>query len=179
VKLLVVAITAVAVSVAFWDGLAPGVDVEQRATITDGPVRTSYVVDGTRRRFSDEGRPTDTLKIHSATRWLNSDQTALGGIQYVTDGNSGEIWNIRASDGVFFEDTNELALTNGVVIDEHAQQARMTTEAMRLLMDQKLATGEHKVVLTGRGSRTTGSAFRVDLRTNKATLIGDVQTNYE
>ena len=92
-----------------------------------GQVRTSYVVDGTRRRFSDEGRPTDTLKIHSATRWLNSDQTALGGIQYVTDGNSGEIWDIRASDGVFFEDINELVLTNGVVIDEHAQEARMTT----------------------------------------------------
>ena len=178
-KLLVVAITAVAVSVAFWDGLSPGVDVEQRATITDGPVRTSYVVDGTRRRFSDEGRPTDTLKIHSATRWLNSDQTALGRIQYVTDGNSGEIWDIRASDGIFFEDINELVLTNGVVIDEHAQEAKMTTQAMRLFMDQKLATGEHKVVLTGRGSRTTGSAFEVDLRTNTATLMGDVQTNYE
>ena len=140
-KLLVVVIAAVAVSVAFWSGLAPGVDVEQRATITDGPVRTSYVVNGTRRRFSDEGRPTDTLKIHSATRWLNSDQTALGGIQYVTDGNSGEIWDIRASDGVFFEDRNELALTNGVVIDEHAQEARITTEAMRLFMDKKAGIG--------------------------------------
>ena len=178
-KLLVVVITSVAVRVAVWTGLAPDVDVAQRATITDGPVRTSYVVDGTRRRFSDEGRPTDTLAINSATRWLNSDHTALGGIQSVTDGNSGEIWDIRALDGVFFEDLNELALTNGVVIDEHAQEARMTTQAMRLFMDQKLAKGEHEVVLTGRGSRTTGSAFRVDLRTNKATLIGDVQTNYE
>ena len=178
-KLLVFVIAAVGVSVALWSGLAPDVDVEQRAAITDGPVRTSYVVDGIRRRFSDEGRPTDTLKINSAIRWLNSDQTTLGGIQYVTDGNSGEIWDIRASDGVFFEDLNELALTNGVVIDEHAQEARMTTQAMQLFMDQKLAKGEHEVVLTGRGSRTTGSAFRVDLRTNKATLIGDVQTNYE
>ena len=178
-KLLALVIAAVAVSVSFWSGLAPGVDAEQRATITDGPVRTSYVIDGIRRRFSDEGRPTDTLKIDSATRWLNSDQTALGGIQYVTDGNSGEIWDIRASDGVFFEDRNELALSDGVVIDEHAQEARMTTQAIRLFMDQKLATGEHRVVLTGLGSRTSGSAFKVDLRTNKATLIGDVQTDYE
>ena len=97
----------------------------------------------------------------------------------MTTGNSGEIWNIRASDGVFFEDRNELALTNGVVIDEHAQEARITTEAMRLFMDKKLASGEHQVVLTGRGSLTTGSAFEVDLRTNTATLMGDVQTNYE
>jgi len=50
---------------------------------------------------------------------------------------------------------------------------------MRLFMDKKLASGEHQVVLTGRSSRTTGSAFKVDLRTNTATLMGDVQTNYE
>ena len=100
-KILVFVIAAVAVNIGFWSGLAPGVDVEQRTTITDVPVKTSYVVDGIRRRFSDEGRPTDTLKINYATRWLNSDQTALGGIQYVTDGNSGEIWDIRAST-VFF-----------------------------------------------------------------------------
>ena len=178
-KLLTLVIAAVAAGVGFWNGLGPGVDVEQRTAIADGQVRASYVVDGIRRRFSDAGRPSDTLKINSATRWLNNDQTALGGIQYVTTGNSGEIWDIRASNGVFFEDRNELALTNGVVIDEHAQEARMTTEAMRLFMDKKLASGEHQVVLTGRGSRTTGSAFEVDLRTNTATLMGDVQTNYE
>ena len=178
-KLLTLVIAAVAASVGFWNGLGPGVDVEQRAAIADGPVRASYVVDGIRRRFSDAGRPSDTLKINSATRWLSSDQTTLGGIQYVTTGNSGEIWDIRASNAVFFEDRNELALTNGVVIDEHAQEARMTTEAMRLFMDKKLASGEHQVVLTGQGSRTTGSAFKVDLRTNTATLMGDVQTHYE
>ena len=178
-KILVLVIAVVALSVGFWNGLAPGVDAEQRPALIDGPVRISYVIDGIRRRFSDKGHPTDTLKIDSATRWLNSDQTALSGIQYVTAGNSGELWDIRASDGVFFEDRNELALTNGVVIDGHDQDARMTTQGMRLFMDQKLATGEHRVVLTGRSSRTTGSAFRVDLRTNKATLIGDVQTNYE
>lgn len=178
-KILVFVIAAVAVNIGFWSGLAPGVDAELRTTITDVPLKTSYVLDGIRRRFSDEGRPTDTLKIDYATRWLNSDRTALGGIQYVTAGNSGEIWDIRASQGVFFEDRNELALSNGVVIDEHDQETRMTTQAIQLFMDKKRATGEHRVVLTGRGSRTTGSAFRVDLKTNTATLMGDVQTNYE
>lgn len=178
-KILVLVIASVALSASLWSGLAPRHDVGKHAAIASEAVRASYVIDGARRRFSDEGRPTDRLEIDSATRWLNSEQTALGGIKYVAAGNSGEIWDIRASDGVFFEDLNELVLTNGVVIDEHDQNARMTTTAIRLFMDQKLATGEHRVVLTGRGSRTTGSAFRIDLRTNKATLIGDVQTNYE
>jgi lipopolysaccharide export system protein LptC len=50
---------------------------------------------------------------------------------------------------------------------------------MRLYMDQKRASGQQKVVLTGRGSRTTGSAFDLDLQTNTATLKGDVVTHYE
>ena len=178
-KILLLVIASVTLSLILWSRLVPSINTEQRPAITDEAVRASYLIDGIRRRFSHEGLPTDRLEIDSAIRWLNSDEMALDSIQYVTSGNSGEIWDIRASDGVFFEDRNELALTNGVVIDEHEQEARMTTHAMRLFMDQKLATGEHRVLLTGRGSRTTGSAFRIDLGTNTATLIGDVQTNYE
>ena len=50
---------------------------------------------------------------------------------------------------------------------------------MRLYMDQKRAQGEQEVVTTGRGSRTTGSAFELDLQSNMATLKGDVRTEYE
>ncbi|GIR90058.1 MAG: hypothetical protein CM15mP89_0630 [Gammaproteobacteria bacterium] len=55
----------------------------------------------------------------------------------------------------------------------------MQTESMRLYMDQKRAQGEQEVVMTGRGSRTTGSAFELDLQSSMATLKGDVRTEYE
>jgi len=88
-------------------------------------------------------------------------------------------WDITASAGTFFEDINELVLQNGVTVIETERQATMTTEAMRLFMDQKRATGEQDVLLTGRGSRTSGSSFELDLQTNTATLKGDVVTQYE
>jgi len=50
---------------------------------------------------------------------------------------------------------------------------------MRLFMNQKRASGHQEVLLTGRGSRTTGSSFELDLQTNTATLKGDVVTQYE
>ena len=55
----------------------------------------------------------------------------------------------------------------------------MQTESMHLYMDQKRAQGEQEVVMTGRGSRTSGSAFELDLQSSMATLKGDVRTEYE
>jgi lipopolysaccharide export system protein LptC len=46
-------------------------------------------------------------------------------------------------------------------------------------MDQKRAQGEQEVVMTSRSSRTTGSAFELDLQSSVATLKGDVKTEYE
>ena len=62
---------------------------------------------------------------------------------------------------------------------ELTRDATVHTESMRLYMDQKRAEGEREVVMTGRGSRTTGSAFELDLQHSMATLRGDVKTEYE
>ena len=46
-------------------------------------------------------------------------------------------------------------------------------------MDQKRAEGHDAVSLTGRGSKTTGAGFELDLVANTATLKGNVRTQYE
>jgi lipopolysaccharide export system protein LptC len=50
---------------------------------------------------------------------------------------------------------------------------------MLLKMDQKRAEGDNEVLLTGRGSKTTGSGFELDLVANTATVKGNVKTQYE
>ena len=79
----------------------------------------------------------------------------------------------------FYEDINELELKNGVTVLELTRNATMQTESMRLYMDQKRAQSEQEVVMTSRGSRTTGSAFELDLQSSMATLKGDVRAEYE
>ena len=177
-KLLFIAILVASVSAALWQS-APRMDTFSPSQETDDIVIASYLIAGTRTFFSAEGNKSAVLEIGSATRWSHSDEVSLREIRYRARGDKATAWDISAAAGTFFEDLNELALQNGVTVIETQRQATMTTDAMRLYMDQKRASGQQKVVLTGRRSRTTGSAFDLDLQTNTATLKGDVVTHYE
>ena len=115
----------------------------------------------------------------NSRRWQNSEETTLRDIRYQAQAENGALWDINAAAGIFFEDINELELKNGVTVLERTRDATVQTESMRLYMDQKRAQGEQEVVMTSRSSRTTGSAFELDLQSSVATLKGDVKTEYE
>ena len=178
-RTLLISAGVAALSIALWQILTPASRTTLPPNTADKSVIASYLVDGTRTHFSDSGPPSEVLQIGAATRWLRSDETALNDIRYRADGEGNTQWDIDASDGLFYETTNELVLKNGVTVVERSREAVVSTEAMRLYMDQKRAVGEHEVVITGQGSRTTGSSFELDLQTNTATLKGDVVTDYE
>ena len=169
----------VLVGTLIWHSVTPASVNNSAAPLTDHPVIASYVVNGTRTQFSADGNAADVLKIDTATRWSQTDWTKLTGIQYFANGEGGQQWRIEAAEGDFFEALNELALTKGVEIEELNQRATMKTDAMRLFIDEKKASGVHPVTLTGQSSVTTGSSFELDLNTSTATLQGNVSTHYE
>ncbi len=169
----------VALGIGLWGSLSPPSSPPTRTDDSQAALMASYLVDGTRTHFSADGSASDVLIIGTATRWHNNDETELSNIHYQAQAEDGTAWDIDASAGIFFENSNELALKNGVTVIERNGEAAMSTEAMRLYMDENRAEGQHEVVMTGRGSRTTGSAFELDLSTNRATLIGNVSTEYE
>ena len=170
---------SVLVGMVMWRYITPTSVKTSEAPLNDRPVKTSYVVNGTRTHFSADGKASDILKINTATRWSQTDRTALTGIQYFAQGEGGRQWQIEAAEGDFFEVQNELALSKGVEIEELNQLATMRTDAMRLFIDDKRASGVYPVTLTGQESVTTGSSFELDLNTSTATLQGDVTTHYE
>ena len=169
----------VALGIALWQLFAPASSPVQEIDLEEEHMIASYLLEGTRRHFSQDGVTADVLEIGEATRWQNSEETTLRDIRYQAQAESGAVWDIDAAAGIFYEDINELELKNGVTILELTRDATMQTESMRLYMDQKRAKGEQEVVMTGRGSRTTGSAFELDLQSSMATLKGDVITKYE
>ena len=168
----------VALSIALWQSFAPDSSPVQQIDLEEELI-ASYLREGTRRHYSQDGVAADVLEISVATRWQNSEETTLTDIRYQAQAENGAVWDIEAATGTFFEDLNELELKNGVTILELTREATMQTESMHLYMDQKRAQGDQEVVMTGRGSRTSGSAFELDLQSNKATLKGDVKTEYE
>ena len=175
----VITLGIVALSVALWQSFAPESSPVKQIDLEEEQLIASYLLEGTRRHFSEDGAASDVLEIGEATRWQNSEETALSEIRYQAQAENGAVWDIGAAAGVFFEDLNELELRNGVTVLERTRDATVQTESMRLYMDQKRAQGEQEVVMTGRGSRTTGSAFELDLQSSMATLKGDVRTEYE
>jgi LPS export ABC transporter protein LptC len=169
----------VALGIALWQSFAPESSPVQEIDLEEEHLIASYLLEGTRRHFSQDGVTADVLEIGEATRWRNSEETTLRDIRYQAQAESGAVWDIDAAAGIFYEDINELELKNGVTVLELTRDATMRTESMRLYMDQKRAQGEQEVVMTGRGSRTTGLAFELDLQSSMATLKGDVRTEYE
>ena len=174
----VITVGMVALGIALWQSLVPESSPVQQIDLEEELI-ASYLREGTRRHFSQDGVAADVLEISVATRWQNSEETTLTDIRYQAQAENGAVWDIEAGAGIFFEDRNELELKNGVTILELTRDATMQTESMHLYMDQRRAQGEQEVVMTGRGSRTSGAAFELDLQSSKAVLKGDVRTEYE
>ena len=174
----VITVGMVALGIALWHSFATESSPVQQIDLEEELI-ASYLREGTRRHFSQDGVAADVLEISVATRLQNSEETTLKDIRYQARAENGAVWDIEAATGIFFEDLNELELKNGVTILELTRDATMQTESMHLYMDQKRAQGEQEVVMTGRGSRTSGSAFELDLQSSKATLKGNVRTEYE
>ena len=174
----VITVGMVALGIALWQSFATESSPVQQIDLEEELI-ASYLREGTRRHFSQNGVAADVLEISMATRWQNSEETTLRDIRYQARAENGAVWDIEAAAGIFFEDLNELELKNGVTILELTRDATMQTESIYLYMDQMLAQGGREVVMTGRGSRTSGSAFELDLQSGKATLKGDVRTEYE
>ena len=175
----VITVGMVALGIGLWQSFTPESSPVQQLDLQKEQLIASYLLDGTRRHFSGDGVAADVLEIGEATRWQNSEETTLREIRYQAQSQNGAVWDIGAAAGIFFEDLNELELKNGVTVLERNLGASMQTKSMRLYLDQKRAQGEQEVVMTGRGSRTTGSAFELDLQRSVATLKGDVRTEYE
>ena len=175
----VITVGMVALGIGLWQSFTPESSPVQQLDLQGEQLIASYLLKGTRRHFSRDGVAADVLEIGEATRWQNSKETTLREIRYRAQSENGAVWDIGAAAGIFFEDLNELELKNGVTVLERNLDASMQTKSMRVYLDQKRAQGELKVVMTGRGSRTTGSAFELDLQRSVATLKGDVRTEYE
>ena len=81
-KTLLISAGVAALSIALWQILAPTSSTNLPASTADKSVIASYLVDGTRTHFSESGPPSEVLQLGAATRWLNSDETALNEIRY-------------------------------------------------------------------------------------------------
>ncbi len=113
----------VALGIGLWGSLSPPSSPPTRTDDSQAALMASYLVDGTRTHFSADGSASDVLIIGTATRWHNNDETELSNIHYQAQAEDGTAWDIDAAAGIFFENSNELALKNGVTVIERNGEA--------------------------------------------------------
>lgn len=178
-KAFSLALLGLTIAAGFWDRLAPNVSLDPSPFTHNGQLVTSYLRAGIRTQFAGDGKPADVLSIDNAERREGSEETILKGIEFFSESDDGAQWHVASTSGLFFEKSNELFLQHGVRILEANRNGTMSTESMWLFIDEKKALGDQDVVLTGPGSRTSGTGFELDLRNDKATLKGRVKTDYE
>ncbi len=178
-KTLSLLLASLTLAVIAWHRLAPEVSLDASLLTQDSELVTSYLHAGVRTQFAEDGAPSDRLAIDGAQRWEGRAETTVEGIKFFSDGDDGARWHINANSGLFFEESDELFLQDGVRILEATRDGTMTTESMWLFIDEKRAVGERDVEFTGPGSRTSGTGFDLDLVGNTAILKGRVKTNYE
>jgi LPS export ABC transporter protein LptC len=179
VRVVGILLLSAALGTGLWQSLSPSAGKQQTLAAINHALTESYLEAGLRTQFAGDGTLADSLWIGSGIREVGENNSELREIRYEASGENGAQWDITATKGTFLEDTNELVLTQGVEIKETSRDATMSTASMRLMLNGKRARGDQEVLLTGRGSRTVGAGFELDLTTNTAVLRGNVRTDYE
>jgi len=159
VRWLTIIVVGCALSVSFWRTLTPSAPFFEIKE-GDGSVVESYVMGGTRTQFSDTGAASEIMRIGSAERQLGSQRHCLKKYplseRRVTTTYGGIL---KRKPAYFTSRPMNLHCKMGSQCYEATNQATLNTETMLLNMDQKRAEGHDPVLLTGRGSKTTGSRF--------------------
>ena len=90
----VITLGIVALSVALWQSFAPESSPVKQIDLEEEQLIASYLLEGTRRHFSEDGAASDVLEIGEATRWQNSEETALSEIRYQAQAENGAVWDL-------------------------------------------------------------------------------------
>jgi hypothetical protein len=78
----VITLGMVALGIALWQSFAPESSPVQQIDLEEEQLIASYMLEGTRRHFSEDGAASDVLEIGEATRSQNSEETTLSEIRY-------------------------------------------------------------------------------------------------
>ena len=97
----VITLGMVALGIALWQSFAPESSPVQEIDLEEEQLIASYLLEGTRRHFSQDGVTADVLEIGEATRRQNSEETMLRDIRYQAQAESGAVWDIDAAAGIF------------------------------------------------------------------------------
>ena len=178
VKLTFSSLLLMAVAIFFWITLGRGDEVVPSAPLTSASVADSYLEHAERWSYDPSGMRIQYLTIGSGTTYINDHVTYAEDLTFWSPDNSGNHWQMTATEGQLFTEIKELLLLRGVEIKQLERNASMQTAHIRLLLNKNRAITDAKVQLFTANSTTTATGLDLDLKSSKATLLKEVETLY-
>ena len=128
-------------------------------------------------RYDEDGELLERASAEHLIQYDNDEQMLMTGINVTQSSLENGTWTLAAPQGVGSETDSSLELSGGVNIS-NGTSVTMTTDAMLIDSDERIAKSEGEVVLRTQKSQTTADGLIINLNTNTATLAGNVNTEY-
>ncbi|MBT6264008.1 MAG: LPS export ABC transporter periplasmic protein LptC [Halieaceae bacterium] len=178
VKLTFSSLLLMAVAIFFWITLGRGDEVVPSAPLTSASVADSYLERAERWSYDPSGMRIQYLTIGSGKTYINDPVTYAEDLTFWSPDNSGNHWQMTATEGQLYTEIKELLLLKGVEIKQFERNASMQTAHIRLLLNENRAITDAKVQLFTANSTTTATGLDLDLTSSEAKLLKEVETRY-
>ena len=128
------------------------------------------------KQFNTLGQTEYRLRARSAQHWPDSDETTLvePHIMYYAP----QVWYTHAHNGIIHPQGAKITFENGVNMHRESGSAQLLTPYLTIDTNAKIASTSAQVVVETPGGVTNARGLRVDMASDKITLLNNVLGNY-
>lgn len=161
-----------------WGLITPDIPLVGSATPPAKALPQTYIDYAIRTQYTEEGVPSHELTITSWMDYEDDDKSYLTEVSYRGIDEKGHFWHMRADTAHYHKQSNELVLLKNVQVRYSGADAQLTSDHLRLLPDSQKAMTQTPIVITTPSSTTTADGLVIDLQSDQAQLLANVETQY-
>lgn len=175
---LTVAIAALVAYLVLWQEGAPPELAEWIQNEPGKEQPDAHIDTLTTRQYGETGVLQYQLFSPTAIHYPKSDTTHLQTpvFDYIDEKSR---WRSTALEGVMFNTTNSVSLTRQVVLQQIDKGARLTTDALLIAIDKKIAFTNAPVTIDSNGGTMKGIGLVADFNKQTLKLVSHVEGVYE
>ena len=162
-----------------WFGVGQGDTLPFNLTADDVQVRESYLEEGERWTYDENGMRNQRVRILSGVSYAGDPLTYLQGLEFEGPDDNGRYWHVNAGAGRLRQTNSALFLHQGVELRESAGEGVLTAPHLTIHPTQNRAKTNAPVTLKLQNSLTTAQGLELDLDSGVARLLSEVETIYE
>ena len=133
--------------------------------------------------YDKDGNPAYHFEAQHLEHFPDNDTMEITKLNAKFVSKDNQVWLASADQGILYENSNVLQLTQNVILKKEtkiaAEKLELRTEELRFDFANKLATSSVKVNLLGENSTISAVGIKIDMKTGILTLQSEAAGHYE